>query len=290
MLKQRLVGLVLVRDGIVVQSLGFRRWLPIGIPEIAIEFLERWGVDEIVLLHIDAWRTGIGPTASQVTAYARHCQVPLTVGGGLRSVEDIRRVIQSGADKVALNSAAFETPALIGAAAQQFGEQCIVISIDARRDTVDGKAWSFTHGGSRNTGLTVVEAAKYAESQGAGEVLVTSIDRDGALSGYDLPLLSDVLASTKIPVIAAGGAGSADDLVAAARAGVAAFAVGNRLHFVEHSVILLKRHLQETGVSIRLDSYANYAGHKIPSSGRLTSLDEIALENLRFRYIPEESI
>jgi cyclase len=289
MLKTRVVGVVLVRDGIAVQSIGFRKYLPIGRPEIAIEYLDRWGIDEIVVLHMDATPKGESVAAEKVAAYASCCQVPLAVGGGIADIDAVKRVIHAGADKVVLNAAAVLRPKLIEDAARLFGDQCVVISIDARRRS-DGGHDTFTHSATRPTGLSAVELAVKVTGHGAGEILVNSIDRDGSQQGYDLDLLRAAVQAVRVPVIACGGAGKPEHMRAAMETGVAAVAAANFFNYQEHSVILAKRALVRAGADVRLDSYATYEHHALRDDGRLAKQADAALDALRFRYVPEEVI
>ena len=280
MLKPRVIAVVLVKDGTVVQSIGFRRYLPVGKPEIAISYLDRWGIDEIVVLHID----GKPASADTVASYSRHCAVPLSVGGGVRDAATVQRIIQAGADKIVLNSAAVANPALISEAAERFGEQCVVVSIDARG------GMAHVNGGKQAVGLEAATLARQCAERGAGEILVNSIDRDGSKTGYDLELIRTLVAAVPVPVIACGGAGTPEHLREALGEGPAAVAAANFFHFTEHSVILAKSWLAAHGVPVRLDSYTSYAGRELDREGRLVRLAEDALDRLRFRYVPEEVI
>jgi imidazole glycerol-phosphate synthase subunit HisF len=284
MLKARVIGVVLVKEGTVVQSIGFRRHLPLGRPEVAISYLDRWGIDEIIVLHID----GRAPTTKAVASYSRHCQVPLSVGGGVMHADTVQRIIQAGADKIVLNTAAVERPQLVDDAAKRFGEQCVVVSIDARSET--GRHMAYVGGGRRAAGIEAAALAREAAERGAGEVLINSIDRDGSRRGYDLELVRGVVGAVSIPVIACGGAGTPQHLAEALAAGPAAVAAANFFHFTEHSVILAKSWLARHGVQVRLDSYVSYAGRELDPAGRLARLPEESLDALRFRYVPEETI
>ncbi|MGQ0656108.1 MAG: imidazole glycerol phosphate synthase subunit HisF [Betaproteobacteria bacterium] len=280
MLKARVIAVVLVKDATVVQSIGFRRYLPVGRPDIAISYLDRWGADEILVLHID----GRPASPETVASYSRHCQVPLSVGGGVRDAATVQRIIQAGADKIVLNTAAYDDPALIGQAAERFGEQCVVVSIDARR------GMAYVDGGKRATGTEAAALAVGCAERGAGEILINSIERDGSKQGYDLELIRTLVGAVRIPVIACGGAGTPEHMHAALAQGPAAVAAANFFHFTEHSVILAKSWLAAHGVPVRLDSYASYAGRELDAQGRLARLPEEALDHLRFRYVPEEVI
>lgn len=284
MLKPRLIGVVVVRGGLTVQSIGFRRYLPIGRPTIAVDYLDRWGIDEIVLLDIDATTAGRAPDLHMVEACAARCQVPLAVGGGIDEVTTVERVIRAGADKVIINSAAWADPTVLERCAERFGSQCVVASIDIK----GGIAMS--HSASRPLAMPPTELAALAARHGAGEVLVTSVDRDGSKRGYDLALLKAMLAAVTIPVIVCGGVGHVDHFGEALDAGVSAVAAANFFHWSEHSVIVAKSYLQQHGATIRSDSYASYDGREFDVDGRIAKIDDARLEKLRFEYIPEERI
>jgi cyclase len=290
MLKKRLVGCVLVRDGIVVQSLGFSRYLPVGRVDITLEFLNQWGIDEIVLLDMTAGARGSGPDAGLVRASTGKCFVPLTVGGGIRTVEHMDALMHAGADKIALNAAAIDTPGLITAGAARYGNQCIVVSIDARR-TAPGTYEVFTDGGRRATGLSPAALARQAVDRGAGEILLTSIDRDGAKTGYDLELVDELAGAVNVPVIVCGGAGHPRHFhEALTRAHVSAAAAGNYFHFTEHSPIVTKAWLRGVPFDIRLDTYAHYRDIGFDHDGRIARRDDAYLDDLIFEVIPPEII
>lgn len=289
MLKPRIIGVLVVKNKIVVQSYGFQRYLPVGIPEIAIEYLDRWGIDEIVVLDIDATVNGITPDFAAVESFSKHCQVPLTIGGGIRNVKNMEEIVRRGADKVVINSAAVENPDLINDGAWLFGNQCIVVSIDARRVKED-QYEVFTHSGRKSTGYSPEDFARLAQEKGAGEILLNSIDRDGTQAGYDLNLVKKVADSVTIPVIVCGGVGHPMHFAQGLECGVSAAAAANYFHHTEHSVITTKRYLTEKGLKLRLDTYTDYAGFHFDESGRSGKVDDDALDRLRFEYTPEEVI
>ena len=289
-LKKRLIAAIVVKDGVAVQSIGFRRFLPVGRPEIAAEFLNRWGIDEILLQDISASRQGRGPDRELLAAVAERCFVPLTVAGGIASVEDAHRVTQSGGDKVAVNTAAAENPALIRAIADRFGNQCAVASIDAVRGG-DGQYETVTRGGRESTGLRPEEAARIFADHGAGEILITAVDRDGTKRGFDEKLVAAVAGAVNIPVIASGGAGCPAHFLDVLKIpGVSAAAAANYFNFTEHSVLTTKAFLCATGAALRNDTYANYAGRTFDTSGRTAKRSERDLDELMFEYQPEEVI
>ena len=211
MLSRRVIACLDVRGGRVVKGVRFRRLRDMGDPvELALRY-ERDGADEIVLLDVSATVEERGTTLDLVRRTAERLFIPLTVGGGVRSTDDIGAALRAGADKVAMNSAAVARPALITESARRFGAQCVVVSIDARR--ADGRWEVYTHGGRRPTGLDAVRWAQLCARLGAGEIVLTSIDCDGRRSGYDLELTRAVADQVSVPVVASGGAGSEADVV-----------------------------------------------------------------------------
>jgi len=283
MLKKRLVACLLIRDGLIVQSIGFKRYLPIGKPRFPIEFVVKWDVDEIVLLDMSATPEGRTPDTGVLEQLSRSCFVPLTVGGGIKSVDDVRRITRAGADKAAINAHAVARPRLVSEIADIFGSQCVVVSIDCRRER-DGSYQVYTHSGSRPTGLTPDGWAKQVEALGAGEIFLNSIDRDGSKQGYDLELIRRVSDSVSIPVVACGGVGNyADFAPGVLEGGASAVAAANIFHYIEHSTIVAKAHLLRSGVDIRLDSDAKYEGREFDAYGRLIMLSGARLSDIEFK-------
>lgn len=287
-LKRRIVGTLVVRDGIVVQSVNFRRFLPVGIPEIAVEYLNRWGIDEIALLDISATPARRGPDLELLRRCTTFSQAPMTYGGGISDVAQIESVIQAGFEKVAVNTALVDAPALVSEGARRFGSQSVVASIDARK--VAGAYEAFVAGGRRATGLAPDALARRAQELGAGEILLTSIDRNGSKLGYDLELVERVRAAVTLPVIVAGGVGEPAHFAAALALGASAAAAGNFFHYTEHSVVTTKRFLVDAAAPVRLDTYTSYAGFALDSAGRVAKRDDAYLDALRFTYVPEEVI
>lgn len=288
MLKPRLIGLVPVRQGIVVQSLQFHRYLPLGQAEIAVEYLDRWGADEIVLLDISASGEQRSIDPALVRRCAAVCRTPLTVGGGIAEVTAASALLAAGADKICVNSAAGRDPDLVDRLASRFGEQCVVVSVDAHRMP---SGWQvLTAGGTTAVPRSLEETLSVMQSHGAGEILLNSIDRDGSRQGYDLELIRYCAPRIRIPLIAAGGAGHPAHLVAALAAGASAVAAANMLHYTEHSVIVAKRHMQSAGHAMRLDSPANYPHAGFLDSGRLAMADETRLDAERFNKLPADPV
>lgn len=283
MLKKRLIASLLLRDGLIVQSFGFNRYLPIGRPRFPIEFVVKWDIDEIVLLDMSASPGGRGPDEGVLEMLSQYCYVPLTVGGGIRSVDDVRRVIRAGADKCCVNTHAIRRPALIGEIADVFGSQCVVVSMDCRREA-DGSYRVYTESGAKAAARSPVEWARECEALGAGEIFLNSIDRDGSQRGYDIELIRAVSQAVGIPVIACGGVGNYGHFAPGiVEGGASAVAAANIFHHIEHSTILAKAHLLKAGVDVRLDSQAKYDGREFDENGRLRMLSAERLAEIEFQ-------
>ncbi|MBY0422044.1 MAG: imidazole glycerol phosphate synthase subunit HisF, partial [Parvularculaceae bacterium] len=242
-------------DGRVVKGVNFVNLVDAGDPVAAARAYDEAGADELCFLDIAASEEGRGALLDVVAATAEQCFMPLTVGGGVRAVDDFRALLLAGADKVAVNSAAVARPQLISEAAERFGAQCVVAAVDARR-VGDGRWEIFTHGGKRATGVDAVAYAQEAATRGAGEILLTSMDSDGVRQGYDLDLVRAVVEAVTVPVIASGGAGEAAHCVAAARAGASAVLAASIFHFGALSIRDVKRAMRAAGVSVRLEEAA----------------------------------
>jgi len=255
MLAKRIIPCLDVKDGRTVKGIRFGSLVDAGDPVEQAKRYDAEGADELTFLDITASSDKRQIVAQLVRRVADEVFIPFTVGGGLRSVEDVRTVLRAGADKVTLNTAAIEQPELIRECAEIFGSQCIVVAVDAkRRDRADWtKGWDvFTHGGRRNRDLDAVNWIIRAETLGAGEILLTSMDRDGTRDGYDLELLRAVTAAVKIPVIASGGAGKLSDFRDAfLEGGASAVLAASLFHFGEVSVSTLKDYLTENDILVR---------------------------------------
>ena len=287
-MKTRIVGVVLVKDDWCVQSIGFKRYLPVGRPEIAVEYLNQWGIDEIILLDMSARLKGQSIDPGLVARATRRCQVPVAAGGNVGSIKDMEALLAHGADKIVLNTTAFTKPGLVEEASRLFGAQCMVVSLDVRKKGDSYRV--FTHGGSQKLDGELLEIATKVIERGAGEIMVHSIERDGQKTGFDLDLSTRVVSSIPVPVIISGGAGHPHHFLEAVETGPSGVAAANFWHFTEHSVILTKRYLVERGLDIRLDTYADYANRRFMEDGRLKKLPDQVLDDLRFEYVPEEKI
>ncbi len=213
------------------------------------EIYDRAGADELAFLDITASHENRDTMVDVVRRTAAKIFLPLTVGGGIRSIGDMRRLLLAGADKCSINSAAVARPELIGEAAEKFGSQCVVVAVDAKR-TADG--WEvFTHGGRLGTGIDVIEWCREAERRGAGEILLTSMDRDGTGEGFDLPLLQAVAGAVRVPLIASGGVGQLEHFVAGARAGASGLLAASVFHFGTFTIGAVKEALAKAGLAVR---------------------------------------
>jgi cyclase len=251
MLKKRLIPSLLVRDGRIVQSVRFRHTNVIGNVITAVDFFNGWAVDEILILDVSREHTGREEFLEIIDELSERCFVPLCVGGWITSIDDIETLLEHGADKITLNTHAYRHPEFITEAAKVFGSQCIVLSIDVKRDEA-GEPMVWIDRGRENTSVTALEWARQAEARGAGEILLTSIDNDGMRKGYDLPLMKSVSDAVRIPVIAFGGVGHWSHMAAGVKeGGVDAVSAGNIFHFTEHSTKKAKEYLRGAGVDVR---------------------------------------
>ena len=257
MFKVRVIPCLDVKDGRVVKGVNFVDLRDAGDPVEAAIAYDAAGADELCFLDIAATHENRGTMLDVVRRTAEACFMPVTVGGGVRALDDIRALLRAGADKVSINSAAVNRPELVKEAAEKFGNQCIVVAIDAKRVSRagGGERWEiFTHGGRKETGIDAVEFAQQVVELGAGELLLTSMDRDGTKQGFDLPLTRIIADSVSVPVIASGGVGNLDHLVAGVREGHAsAVLAASIFHFGEFTIRQAKEHMARAGLAMRLD-------------------------------------
>ncbi|WP_135081410.1 imidazole glycerol phosphate synthase subunit HisF [Terasakiella sp. SH-1] len=253
MLKVRIIPCLDVADGRVVKGVNFVDLVDAGDPVEQAKVYDAAGADELTFLDITATHENRDTIYDVVRRTAEQCFMPLTVGGGVREVEDIRKLLLAGADKVSINSAAVKRPEFVREASEKFGSQCIVVAIDAKSVGED-KFEIFTHGGRKETGIDAVEWAKKMEEYGAGEILLTSMDRDGTKIGFNLPLTRAIADAVKIPVIASGGVGNLDHMVEGVTEGHAsAVLAASIFHFGTYTIQETKEHMAKAGIPVRLD-------------------------------------
>jgi imidazole glycerol-phosphate synthase subunit HisF len=253
MLTKRIIPCLDVTGGRVVKGVKFLELRDAGDPVEIAEIYDRQGADELTFLDITASSDQRDIIIDVVRRTAERAFMPLTVGGGVRTVEDIRRLLNAGADKVSINTAAVHRPEFVKEAAERFGSQCIVVAIDARQVPAEERWEVYTHGGRNATGIDAVEWAQRMEAYGAGEILLTSMDRDGTRDGYDIPLTRSVVDAVSIPVIASGGVGSLGHLYDGfVKAGASACLAASIFHYREYTIGEAKEYLRDRGVAVRL--------------------------------------
>ncbi|HLL38331.1 MAG TPA: imidazole glycerol phosphate synthase subunit HisF [Rubrobacteraceae bacterium] len=251
-LKVRIIPCLDVDAGRVVKGTKFKNLRDAGDPVELAALYDREGADEIVFYDITASHEDRDTATRLARAAAEEVFVPYTIGGGVRTVQDMRAMLRAGADKVSINSAAVRTPDLIDQGAERFGSQCVVLSVDVKRREDDRPGWEvYLNGGRLNTEIDAVEWLVEGERRGAGEFVLNSMDADGTESGYDLDLISEVASKTGLPIIASGGAGGPDHMVSAVRAGASAVLAASIFHFGEYSIAEVKEHLARAGVPVR---------------------------------------
>lgn len=252
MLRLRVIPTLLFKEFGLVKGVGFDGWRRVGSAMQAVKVYNMREVDELIFVDITATLEGRPPDFASVDELADECFMPMCVGGGVRTLDDVRRLLQVGADKVCINTAAVETPDLVRQVAQHFGSQCAVVSIDVK-SRADGGYEVYTHCGTQPTGKAPVAFAREVEALGAGEILLTSIERDGTMNGYDIELIRRVSEAVSIPVIASGGAGNYEHMALAVLEGKAsAVAAASIFHFTQQTPLEAKRYLASRGIPVRM--------------------------------------
>ena len=250
MLKNRIIPCLDVKNGRVVKGINFVDLKDAGDPVEQAKIYSEGGADEICFLDITASNENRDTIYDVVKRTSKNCFVPLTVGGGVRSIEDINKLLNCGADKVSINTAAVQNSKLVEESSKKFGSQCIVVAIDAKKK---GENWEiFTHGGRNPTGINAVQFANKMENLGAGELLVTSMDKDGTQSGYDIKLMKEISSNVNIPVIASGGVGTLDHLVEGIKSGASAVLAASIFHYGTYSITEVKQYLASKDIPVRI--------------------------------------
>ena len=292
MLKRRIIAALILKDGLVVQSIGFKKYLPIGKPAIAVEFLNYWGIDEIAVIDISATQNNREPNYKLIEEISNKCYVPLSVGGGINKTDHVKKLLNAGADKIIVNHSFLKNPNLVAEIAQIYGSQCVIVSIDILK-TQNGcyRVYDYTQKNIIETSfLKLIKQAEYLQ---AGEILVNAVHKDGKYTGFDIELMQQIEAVSNIPLIAVGGAKNAYDFVKIfTETGVSAAAAANFFHFVEHSVNITKSivNKEKKNYEIRLETYANYKENIFDQDLRLAKKPDEVLENLLFVKIEKEVI
>ena len=252
MLKIRIIPCLDVKNGRVVKGIKFKNLKDAGDPVLAAQAYDESGADELCFLDIAATLENRDLTIGLIRKTAERCFIPITVGGGIRKIEDIRNLLLNGADKISFNSAAIRNPDIISTAANKFGSQCIVVAIDAKK--TKHNSWEiYSHGGTKETGIDAISFAKDMQKRGAGEILLTSMDKDGTKSGFDLEILSCAYDLLSIPVIASGGVGSIEHFYEGVKIGKAdALLAASVFHFNEFSIMDVKNYLKEKNIEVRI--------------------------------------
>ncbi len=250
-MKNRIIPCLDVKNGRVVKGVNFENLVDAGDPVAQAKFYYEQGADELCFLDIAATDENRGVILDVVKKVAQVCFIPFTVGGGIKEIQDFSNLLKCGADKVSVNSAAIKNPELISEAASKFGSQCVVVAIDAKKNE-SGNYEIFTHGGKKPTGIDAIEWAKKVTNLGAGEILLTSMDKDGTKSGYDLELIKKITSQISIPVIASGGVGNLEHLAEGLKAGASAVLAASIFHFKEYSIKQAKDFLDEQKIAVRI--------------------------------------
>jgi imidazole glycerol-phosphate synthase subunit HisF len=298
MLKKRVIASVVLKNGIVVQSIGFAKYLPIGRLEIALEFLSSWGIDEIVVVDISATRNHSSPSLDLIRKAAKKCLVPLTVGGGIQNLEQAQQLSQSGADKVLINQLFWKNPKGVTQISEHFGKQFVMASVDVLLDE-DGEYRVYDYCSQTTCKIPLFEHIQFVQDCGAGEILVNAVHKDGRYTGFDLRL-SQMLtqAEINVPVIIQGGALNADSWKELFnKTDIQAAAASNFFHFTEHSVQICKSKLKQSESelslnqsAIRLETSAQYTDFQFDEKGRILKKSDEVLENMLFEKIEVELI
>lgn len=288
--RNRVIATVILKNNIVVQSIGFAKYLPVGNLKIALEFLTLWGVDEIVVVDIDASKSMRSICYDLIKESARKCFVPLTVGGGINCLNDAKKLGQSGADKILLNNLLIQNPEEVKNIVRYFGKQFVIASIDVLLND-SGEYCVYDYFNKKPLKTSVESHMNFVQQLGVGEMILNAVHRDGTYSGYDISLYNKFEPFATVPLIAQGGAKNANSMLELfEKTKVKSAAAANYFHFTEHSVNVTKSILHNKNKNVRIESAADYLGAKIDSNMRLNKLEDDVLEKLLFEKIEIEKI
>jgi len=289
MLNKRIIGVIIIKNNICVQSINFNTYLPIGNPNIAISYLNKWKIDEIIILDIDGQRKSKADLFKNLPYITSDCFVPVAAGGGVKNLKDIENLIKNGADKVIINTCIFDNKKVIAEGVKEFGSQAIIASLDFKK--IENKFIAHTKNGKHNTDYDVNKIIPIVEEMGVGEIFINSIDSDGNKNGYNFDLLNSIESISNIPIIVCGGAGNASHFLDVMRFNFSGYAAGNFFHFSEQSVVNLKNFIKINSPEI------NLRNEKIPTyksefdlNYRVKCREDLFLEELKYEYIEEEKI
>lgn len=289
MLKKRISACLVIKDSIVVQSIEFNQYLPIGKPTVAAEFLCKWGVDEIILIDISATKDKRTVKTDLIKEVAERTRVPLSIGGGVKTIDEVDKVMGNGADKIVLNNELLNNPQLITKVANKYGTQCVVASIDVIKK--NGSYFVYNYFNRTITNLKPEVVANDYQKLGAGEIFLNSVDNDGTYKGYDINLIDVVCSQISIPLIACGGAKNANDMVNLfIHTNASAACASNFFHFTEQSITITKAWLKQKNIDVRLDTFSNFQENSFDNDIRLSKKDDSVLEKMRFIKIEKEII
>ncbi len=289
MLKQRVIATLIIKNNIVVQSIGFKKYLPVGRLDIAVEYLNRWGIDEIIILDIDASRNQTLISTDLIQKASQSCFVPICVGGGIKSIKDIQNLLSNGADKVSINHHFLHAPSFIKEAVSTFGSQCIVITFDVQK--INGQYLIYDY--LNDTIFESLEhGLKLAQAYNVGEILINNVDRDGMKTGLDSELANIVTSFSSLPIMMLGGAKNPQDLLDGIKnPKLSAVCAANFFHFTEHSVNIAKSFIKkEVNYPIRHESHVQYKEFSFDTDGRILKRDDRELSQLLFEVQEEEII
>lgn len=289
MLKKRIIANLTIKDDVVVQSIGYKKYLPIGSVSVAVQFLNEWGIDEIIISDISATIERKSPSNDLFKSISKKCFVPLTIGGGVRSIDQVHQLLHSGADKFFVNKFAIENPKFITETAKIFGNQCVVVAIDV--SYINDKPVIYNYESRECYSIDLFDWISELVDRGAGEIMINCVQRDGRYNGFDISLAKDISDFVNIPVLICGGAGKPIHFFEILNnTNVSGAVAGNYFHFTEHSVITTKAYLLKKGLDIRLETFAKYNNNYINENNRLEKNEDTYLENLLYQRFVNEII